>query len=463
MAYDDSTYRDRGTETGVRAESDYPASSDYRTPDYRTSDQQPTANSAKGYPTGGYRAVERREPAVAFPAHARRRRGRVPKAVLDDIFDDPEHGDPGRDRMAVHAVIEVALLVAVVAGVLLLRRRDAQVFAGDSLDALLVAAAALGLLAIGAGLSLRAGAVNLAVGPVAVASALHYAENGDRGILASVGVAALVATAGGLVIALLVVGMHVPAWAGTLAGALGVVVYIQQRTAPVQVQADYDPAGQARYLFGGMAALAVVGGALGTVRAVRRTLGRFRPVSDPARRRGGLAAVLAGAGLVVSTVLAVLAGVLIAAGDNGPVVPGPGLELTGMAVGAALVGGTSAFGRRGGVFGTLLAVVALTLFLRYADEADLGIAQLAIAGAALAGGLGVTRLVERFGRPATARLVERGWDPGPVEDDEPSAPPAPQWAAATSQTDSWASVLPARPTAGRQEPWEVERWRPGER
>ncbi len=43
----------------------------------------------------------------------------VPRAVtaaeLDGVFDDPIHGEPGRDRFAVHVAWEIVLLVAAVA------------------------------------------------------------------------------------------------------------------------------------------------------------------------------------------------------------------------------------------------------------------------------------------------------------------------------------------------------------
>ncbi|HYN94056.1 MAG TPA: ABC transporter permease, partial [Pilimelia sp.] len=170
---------------------------------------------------------------------------------------------------------------------------------------------------------------------------------------------------------------------------------------------------------------------------------------------GGLAAARSGLALVASTVLAVGGGVLLAAGGGGPVAPTTGVELTGLAVGAALLGGTSAFGRRGGVFGTLLAVVAVTLFLRYAEVSDWRIADVAVAAVLVAGGLGVTRLVERFGRPAS------GPRPLPVEWSTTDAePPAPAWSTGRQEErqESWSSALPAQPTAGRADPWDADRW-----
>ncbi len=47
-----------------------------------------------------------------------------------------------------------------------------------------------------------------------------------------------------------------------------------------------------------------------------------------------------------------------------------GVLLTVLALGAVLAGGTSAFGRRGGVFGTLLSVTLLVLLVNYGVAAD---------------------------------------------------------------------------------------------
>ncbi|MGS2613043.1 ABC transporter permease [Micromonospora sp. LZ34] len=380
----------------------------------------------------------------------------VPAAVLENVFDDPAHGEPGRDRMAVHLIWESLLLVAV--GVLgfLLWRESPEALRGDDLRSLLIEVTTLGLLALAAGLSLRTAAVNLAIGPVAVAAALHVAEQGDRGVLDAVAPAAAVAAVGGLAVALAVVVLHVPAWAASLAGAAGVVVYIEQRSAPVLVQGGYDPRSGAAQLFAGFAAVAVLGGLLGAVRPVRRLLGRFRPVADPARRRGAAAAFVAVGAMVGSTVLALLAGVLVASGGGGPVAPTPGLDWTVLAVGAALLAGTSAYGRRGGVFGTLLAVCLVALFLAYAQARGWTLSRWAVGGVALGVGLVVTRLVEALGRPGAGTAAESslggdgristGWT-------VPRSGPA----------DSWPPTLPTQPIESPADPWNGPQWETGPR
>lgn len=441
MSYDDSVYRrhDAGGESpgASRADSYYGDDQSYG------ADTDP--RGAAGYSTGRF-VDEPYQPAVAPEPQPRR----VPPAALDDVFDDPAHGEPGRDRMAVHLVLEVLLLIAVAGVAFLLQRENPNAVRGGNLDLLLVAATALGLLTLGAGLTLRAAAPNLALGPVAIGCALHFAENSDKGVVPAMVPAAIVVVGLGLVLAFLVVGLHVPSWAASLAIALAAVVYIQLRAAPVDVQGDYDPTQHAIYLFGGFAGLTFLGGLLGAVKSIRRSVGRFRPVGDPAWRRGGLASTITAACLVASMVLAAAAGVLLASGGSGPVVPTTGFEWSGLALGAAMLGGTSAFGRRGGVLGTLLAVALLILFLRYEDERGLDIAFTAVAATAVAAGLVVTRLVETYGRPRSVLEPDGEWEPEPEE-------PASDWTSGrTERMESWSPSLPAQPVESRDDPW--DRW-----
>ncbi|SCL62384.1 monosaccharide ABC transporter membrane protein, CUT2 family [Micromonospora citrea] len=375
----------------------------------------------------------------------------IPASVLDNAFDDPAHGEPGRDRFAVHLVWESLLLVALAAGTFLLWREHPDALRGDGLRSLLLDAVVLGLLALAAGLSLRTAAVNLAVGPVAVAAALHVAEQGDRGVTAAAGPALAVAALGGLALALVVVVLHVPGWAASLAGAAGVIVYVEQRSAPVLPQGDYDPGRGAPHLFAGFAAVAVLGGMFAAVRAVRRLVGRFRPVVDPARRRGVVAAVVTSGALVGSTVLAALAGMLAASRGTGPVVPEAGLDWTVLAVGVALLAGTSAYGRRGGVFGTLLAVCLVAVLVEYAQARGWTVSRWAFGAAAFGVGLLVTRLVEAYGRPAAGAAAE----PVPVGDGRIGT----SWTASRPDpVGDWPPALPAQSTGNPVDPWSVPRW-----
>ncbi|MFI7021215.1 ABC transporter permease [Micromonospora sp. NPDC049900] len=379
----------------------------------------------------------------------------APVAVTDPGPDEPQC-ETGPDRFGVHIVWETLLLLGFAALVYLVWREDPAVLRGSGLRVLIVEVVALGLLALAAGLSLRTAAVNLAIGPVAVAAGLHFAEQSDRGLVEAVGLAGGVAALGGLLLGLLVVVLHVPGWAASLAGAAGVIVYIERRSAPVLVQGDFDPRGVAGQLFVGFAAIAVFGALFGALGPIRRLVGRFRPVGDPARRRGTAAAVVTTLGYVVSTVLAMLAGALVASAE-GTVTPASGLDWTVLAVGAAVLAGTSAFGLRGGVFGTLLTAGAIGLFLAYAQTRGWTVSRWAVGGVVLAAGLVVTRLVEAYGRPAP---MFRAPPPPPP----PDATNGGGWTLPQPEpVGDWPPMPPAQPPMSNTDPWGPRRWETGPR
>ncbi|GAA0480338.1 hypothetical protein Ade02nite_38330 [Paractinoplanes deccanensis] len=405
MAYDETTYR-------------------------RQADDQPTDPAA--YRANTLAAAEQRRRAEQLDDPG--------DTTTTDVMRRVDADEDGRDRLGIHLGWEVVLLVAAAAIGYMLWRADSAAFQRPGLDNLLVTGAAIGLLTLGAGLTLRAGVPNLALGPIALAAALQYAEQGDQGLVKAAVPALVIAAAGAVAIALLILVLHVPGWAATLAAGLGVIVYDQLRVAPVVVQGDYDPTDQAFFLFGGFALLAVLGGALGTVGPVRRWLGRMRPAGDPAVRRGVVVAAPVIGALVLSSVFAVAAGVLLAAQSAGPIVPGTGLEWTGIALGLAMLAGTSAYGRRGGIFGTLFAVIGMTLFLDYQTRERFDIALFAIAAAVFGGGLVVTRLVEAYGRPLPA-TAEPEWNAAPATTGANWSPDLPEtWSTTsttTGRTDRW--------------------------
>jgi ribose/xylose/arabinose/galactoside ABC-type transport system permease subunit len=440
MAYDDSRFRG---EPGFREE-----------PDFRLDNGLSEATTLGGasnaaiYTPGSYSPSYSGNSSEATEGTVGLSR-RLSQAQLDDVFDDPEHGDPGMDRMTVHVLWEVVLLAATVGLALWFSHAHHAGVSGSGLRGLLLAGATLGFLTIGVGLSLRAGAVNLAVGPIAAACALFYATHSDRGLATTIGIALVLAGAAGVAIGLATVALHVPAWAASLAGGFAVIVWIQQHvTIPSKVVSNYDPARHAFYWYGGFAALALLGGFLGLVKPIRRGLGRFRPVGDPALRRGGGGAFVAFLAITGSSLLAGLAGVLAALSNNltEVVVPADSYVTTGLALGAALVGGTSAFGRRGGVFGSLLAATLLILTISYAGQANLRISPYALAAGTIVAGLVVTRLVEAFGRPSSGRAEldeDDPWSGGPRSEQGTNGS-ATNTAYSTPRQGGWTSQLPAR-------------------
>jgi ribose/xylose/arabinose/galactoside ABC-type transport system permease subunit len=419
MAYDDSRFRG---EPGFRDEPDFRSRTD-------TSDTSAAGTGGGSlynpgsYPVTGYSPTNGESTDTTL-------RRTPSQAQLDDVFDDPNHGDPGRDRMLVHLLWEAVLLLATAGVVYLLYSGHRATVTGAGLRDLEVSVAILGFLALGVGLSLRAAAPNLAVGPVAYASALFFAAHADRGLLTTAVVTGLLAVAVGAVTAVVVVGFHVPSWAASLGAGLGVMVWIAQRTQPVRMTSVYVPTRHAVYWLGAFVLLALVGGLLGLSKPIRRAVGRFRPVADPARRRGAGAGMLAALALIGSSALASVAGVLIAAHEGTLNPPDPSLSLTGLALGTALLAGTSAFGRRGGVLGTVLAAALVTVVMKYADVTHRNIATLAFAAAAVGVGLMVTRLVEAFGRPRSVTDAD-DWE------SESSTTTTITPAAAASDADSW--------------------------
>ncbi len=327
-----------------------------------------------------------------------------------------------RDRVGVHLLWELVLLLAAGAVGFLLWRADRNVLRGDGLEALYIQVAIVGAVAVASALSLRAAVPNLALGPVAFAAAMFFAENSGRGILVTAGVTALLAAAAGVAIAIVVTAFHVPSWAASLGAALGLIVWIQDHRNPISVvNGAYDPRDHAVFIFGGFVALSVLGGLLGLIGAIRRATGRYRPTGDPSLRGGG-GAVSAALALIASSVFAAAAGVLLALNNREIAPTENGIGLTALALGAALLGGTSIYGRRGGLFGTALAVAGLVLLSHYLAAEKRGISVFALAAGAIGVGLLVSRLVEALGRPkvvpepvAAPEPAEVEYEPAPLE------------------------------------------------
>ena len=445
MAYDDSRFRG---EPGFRDEPEFRPRTD-------TADTSSLGNGSGSLYNPGSYPVTGYPPGTADTGDTTLGLGRrKPSAAqLEDVFDDPSHGDPGRDRMAVHFLWELLLLLATAGVAYLLYRGHRSTITGAGLRDLMVVAATLGFLVLGMGVSLRAAVPNLAVGPIAYGSALFFAAHADRGLVTTAVVTGLLAIAAVTVFAALVVGFHVPGWAASLAVALGLLVWIEQRTHAVKMTGGgYAPGRHASFWLGGFAVLAVLGGLLGLSKPLRRAVGRFRPVADPARRRGAAAGSLAALAIIGSSGLASVSGVLVAsrAGTVSP--PNNALTLTGLALGTALIAGTSAYGRRGGLFGTVLAVALVTVVMEYLDVTKRAVAPLAVAAVAIGAGLVVTRLVETFGRPRSVADAD-DWAPASAD------------SAATSSTsiadvDSWSPNRTGWTTAGASS---EDRWGNGDR
>jgi ribose/xylose/arabinose/galactoside ABC-type transport system permease subunit len=374
-----------------------------------------------------------------------------PTPNLDYVFDDPADGEPGRDRMLVHLLWEVFLALLAGGAGYLLYREDPTAFDGDKLRDLLLTASVFGALAVGSGLALRAGAPNLAVGPAFLAAVVYFHNHSGGGLIKPIGVVIGAGLVIGVLIGIAVVGLHVPAWAASLGAGLGIAVWLDYQGASQPTGTGYDPTDHAVYWFAGVCALSVFGGLLGLVPTIRRAVGRFRPVSDPADRRGPVAATITLCALAGSVVFAGLAGFLGGARGAVSLAGQDGLVLSGLAIGLALLGGTSAFGRRGGVFGTIFAVALLTIVQQYDEVTDRRWPLVLYAAVAIGIGLVATRLIEHFGRPRRDEETaeEEEWSPPtpePAVGDWPTARQGGSWPAGPPASgglwgsdDSWSS------------------------
>ena len=327
-----------------------------------------------------------------------------------------------RDRLWPHVVWEIVLAAAVVAAVFAVRHEDPGALSGAGRDNLLVLVSAGILLGSAFGLSLRAAVPNLAVGAVAVVAgvltAWLQAEHGYE-----LRIAALIALGGavalGLVTAFVVVGFRLPGWAVGLGAALGLWAAAQSLSAGRTLTLDGVPnlRDWAWPLAIGAAALSIIGGVLGLLPRARLTLGQYRPSGDPAAARGSRAGLTATAALIGSMLLAAGAGLILAMRVR-TAVPDDGFTLLGVAAAAAFLGGTSAYGRRGGVFGTVLAAGFLqlaTLWLRLVDAGAW--TRPALLGGAIVLGLLVGRVVEAAGST----------EPPPDDADEDAGPETQLW------------------------------------
>lgn len=206
----------------------------------------------------------------------------------------------------------------------------------------LAQAGPLGLVATGLALSFRTGTPNLAVGSIAAFTGMVTATlMSGQGWLAAI-IAVLVATLGGLVLGLFVAALSAPAWAVTLGAAVAcealVIGIADARVIPIELGGDF-PA----YVWFVLFVIVSLGGAL----------------AWPALRvESPWIAGLVGVG--GSSLLAALGGVALLIRIHAAS-PGLGWNTTTLAFAAILLGGISVHGKRGGVAGTVLAVLFLSL------------------------------------------------------------------------------------------------------
>jgi ribose/xylose/arabinose/galactoside ABC-type transport system permease subunit len=324
-----------------------------------------------------------------------------------------------RDRLSVHLIWEAVL--AVIAVVLLIG--TAALTPHQNVTSALNEAGYLGLIAAGLAFSFRTGSPNLAVGAILSFTstlAAYLITEHQWGRPAALILAIMVATLIGLVLGVMVAVLSVPAWAVTV-GAIAVIEAItlgitDRRVIPVRFDGPYPTA----MWFAVFLVVSVGGGALWLVPAVRRPLSALRNPGDPARWTGPRTGLGAVAGLTGSSFLAGLAAVPLLMRLQMADIAGTSLMTVAFA--AVLLGGVSVFGRRGGVFGTLLGVtiVALMQTLVAYNDGPFWVSTLLV-GLVVLAGLGVGRGLE-----SVTDVLNRGRRPAfaPAPPPHPPGPPA---------------------------------------
>ncbi|MEV4755301.1 hypothetical protein AB0J86_09340 [Micromonospora sp. NPDC049559] len=313
--------------------------------------------------------------------------------------------------------------------------------------------ASLALVTSAFALSARTATPNLAVGALAALAGTIFGKllvAGWSGLPAGL-VAMLTTLAIGLFLGLVTGLTSAPAWAVSLAGAVGGQALLLSMTGAQraffigQVYSDRGSGASWALLaiFGSLA-----GGGLWLVPQVRRTLGANRTAAGPAR--GGRYRLLGSlVGLGGSSLVAGLGGVVTAwhlatAGYLSD-------TLLPLAVGAALLGGVSVFGRRGGVAGTILAcfLIVLVQFELFQSEAPEWARDALLPTIVLLIGLLVGWFFERLGgpEPASALPTPAGAAPPPAV--APAARYGPPWAGPAAAPVPPATPMPAAPPAAQ--------------
>ncbi|WP_026925386.1 hypothetical protein [Glycomyces arizonensis] len=335
------------------------------------------------------------------------------------------HSEPSNDRMAVHVVWEIGLLLLGGGVLFALTRASGGPFADGSWSGFAAALAPLVLAATAAAVSLRVGAINLAVGPIALLAAWMFMDASGSGTLVALGMGLGAAVFAGIVLATLCTWLRVPGWAA--GGAVGGAIGLWAGTAgdPAAFMLAELPTTGVIAAVAAAAGLSIFLGLVGSFTGVRERLSPIRATPVGERHgRGGLVFF----GTLLSASLAGAAGVLAAwvgAPEQGAAALPDPILLSVLAVGTALLGGTSLLGRRGGVCGTAFASTLLLAFIWLAESRGWSFDTGWVALGAIVAGFLVTRLVEAMNTPDEDDLAStsRAGDVTDLRDDDPVVPP----------------------------------------
>ncbi|GAB3228690.1 hypothetical protein GCM10027447_21180 [Glycomyces halotolerans] len=341
---------------------------------------------------------------------------------------------PPRDRLVFQLVWEAILVLLTLNALFLVYQQRSEIFGDqplmDTANTEMARLAPLLLLVTALGLSLRLGAVNLAVPAMAFlvlsAPTMFVSTNPWMG-LGITAVAAVVTTA---VFTVLALALRIPAWMTGLALAFAIVgaaPLMSRLAADLNLESGSGwTAPDGMWLFAGAAVISLAGGLLGLAPGVRDRFTRVKGALEGTEPREAASVLALFGGTFLSLFLAGSAGFLVAVFQSGEAMQGgsvfgsfssaggPTLLLTPFVLIAVLLGGTSLWGRRGGIAGTLLATVLLwsAILLRSNLEAPSSDPELfnrwdgVIFAGALLVGVVVSVVLDRLGRPKVSEPLE---------------------------------------------------------
>lgn len=313
------------------------------------------------------------------------------------------------DRMGVHIFIEAVLLLAFAGLLFALYRDDSAPLANRGMrDAIVVFTVPMLLCAVSVATSLRVGVPNLSVGLIALTSGYVFSLTTSHGVPTALAAGIGAALAVGVAVVVLIAIFRAPGWLAT--GGIGAVILLWL-TNHADLSVVTQPAvsslspQRAWIWLASIAALSILAGTLGAMSGWRSRLLRCRRASAGGARREGVTINMIAFVVLGSAALAGLAGIWLVWTDTAQSSQfGTGLNvpmLTAFGFAAALLGGTSALGGRGGVLGTLLASMVLAAVLVWVAVAKWPIDALWIPLGTIGVGVVMTRIVEWLGRPVS--------------------------------------------------------------
>ncbi|WP_025273358.1 hypothetical protein [Haloglycomyces albus] len=278
---------------------------------------------------------------------------------------ETEQKSPTRDRLGIHLVWEIALFLCAAGLLFALTRSGVGPFSETGWSGFAAALLPLLLGTAGMALSLRVSTVNLAIGPIALFSGWLFVDASASGTVLAIGMALGAAFFLGLTSALLNAWLRIPGWATSI--GIGGSLILLSRSEPGVFHLDalgnnivYLALGATVVFTLGLATIGAFAGIRARLEANRETPdGQWRPHPW-----------LLGSGIIASFLLAGAAGVVFSwSGSNAETATliNP-WELSLMALGAALLGGTSVYGRRGGFAGTFLGAVVVLSSMWFLED-----------------------------------------------------------------------------------------------